>query len=75
MGDSTLGYSIFEREMRNKEKAAHLRKFTEDKKGVRIFENSRTWLWQTVLRTWFGRRRYYDFVRYSKSQENKQEML
>lgn len=76
MGDSTLGYSIFgKRNEETKKKAAHLRKiyFEGQEKVLEFFENSRDMaVANGYSRTWFGRRRYYDFVRYSVNQIRKQ---
>ena len=76
MGDSTVGYSIFgKRNEETKKKAAHLRKiyFEGQEKVLEFFENSRDMaVANGYSRTWFGRRRYYDFVRYSVNQIRKQ---
>lgn len=76
MGDSTLGYRIFgKRNSETKKKAAQLRKiyFDGQEKVLYFFENTRdVSVTNGYSRTYFGRRRYYDFVKYSVNSIRKQ---
>lgn len=76
MGDSSLGYRIFgKRNEETKKQAAKLRKlyFEGQEKVLYFFENTRdVAVANGYSRTYFGRRRYYDFVKYAVHSIRKQ---